>query len=135
MRQDVLCDSTKKEIADRLRYYAHMKFGSLKLLARQLGVTSSTLSQYATGKSIPGNTMQNRLREIGCDVEWLMTGNSENMDAEVISIPNEFKLLRRDFTVLMRDNEIFNLRLQRIESALESLSVDLNSYRRENDMR
>ncbi|GAB1351061.1 hypothetical protein MASR1M107_32760 [Ignavibacteriales bacterium] len=131
----MLCDESKKEIADRLRYFAHMKFGSLKLLAKELGVTSSTLSQYATGKSIPGNTMQNRLREIGCDVEWLMTGNSEKMDAEVISIPNEFKLLRRDFTVLMKDNEIFNLRLQRIETALESLSVDINLFRRDTDMR
>ena len=33
-----------------------------------------SLYQYLTGDHSPGRSMQERLRRLGCDIEWLMTG-------------------------------------------------------------
>ncbi len=120
----MLDDKSKQEISKRLRYFAHMRFGSLKELAAHLGVTSSTLSQYTTGKSIPGNTMQSRLRDIGCDIEWLMTGESEPVQTEDVSISQEFKRLRKEFSTLLREYNNFNKRLQKVESLLFTLTEE-----------
>ena len=120
----MLDDKSKQEISKRLRYYAHMRYGSLKELAANLGVTSSTLSQYTPGKSIPGNTMQARLREIGCDIEWLMTGESEPDHKEEVSVSQEFKRIRKEFSSLLREYNNFNKRLQKVESLLFTLTEE-----------
>lgn len=117
-------DKSKQEISKRLRYFAHMRFGSMKELAANLGVTSSTLSQYTTGKSIPGNTMQARLRDIGCDIEWLMTGEASAVQSDEVSFSQEFKKIRKEFSTLMREYNSFNRRLQRVESLLFTLTEE-----------
>jgi hypothetical protein len=52
------------------------EFGSLVSFARALGITQQTLNDYTSGRILPGNKMQSRLRSLGCDIEWLMTGPS-----------------------------------------------------------
>lgn len=42
--------------------------------ARALGMRPQTLNNYLAGQAKPGNVLQARLRELGCDIEWLMTG-------------------------------------------------------------
>lgn len=37
-------------------------------------MTQPSLSGYLTGKRRPGVDVQNKLRVLGCDIEWLMTG-------------------------------------------------------------
>jgi len=61
------------QIGQRLRVFAH-KFGGPTGLANTLKVSPQQLSEYFSGRRIPGNAMQKRLREAGCDIEWLMTG-------------------------------------------------------------
>lgn len=36
--------------------------------------TAQELYPYLNGKSLPGNKLQSKLRDLGCDIEWLMTG-------------------------------------------------------------
>lgn len=45
--------------------------------AAALDVSPQTLNSYLSGKMQPGNKLQSKLREIGCDVEWLMTGKKD----------------------------------------------------------
>jgi transcriptional regulator with XRE-family HTH domain len=61
------------QISQRLRDFAH-KLGGPSALARALDVTPQTLNNYLNGRSVPGVRMQERLRKVGCDIEWLMTG-------------------------------------------------------------
>lgn len=65
---------SEEEIGQRLRQWGVDKFGNLTEFASQLGISASNLSQYLSGKSMPGNKMQERLRKLGCDITWLMTG-------------------------------------------------------------
>jgi hypothetical protein len=64
------------EIHKRLRKWGLEEFGSLVGFARALGITQQTLNDYTSGRILPGNKMQSRLRSLGCDIEWLMTGPS-----------------------------------------------------------
>lgn len=65
-------------IGERLNEFAVKRHGSKHgyktLFAKELGMTSNTLSHYLNDKLLPGNGLQQKLRELGCDIEWLMTG-------------------------------------------------------------
>jgi transcriptional regulator with XRE-family HTH domain len=68
------------EITARLIEFGKSKFGGdfgwKAKFARALGMTLQGLNPYLQGSSIPGNKLQTRLRELGCDIEWLMTGKT-----------------------------------------------------------
>jgi transcriptional regulator with XRE-family HTH domain len=63
------------KIGVRIREFGLSRFSNLKAFAEALGIPQSTLSNYMSGAIRPGNKMQARLRELGCDIEWLMTGD------------------------------------------------------------
>lgn len=42
--------------------------------ARALDISPALLSHYLSGRSKPGNKLQQKLRDLGCDIDWLMTG-------------------------------------------------------------
>ncbi len=70
--------SKAAEIAQRLRQFGKNHFGSMSKLAEALDMTPQQLNDYLSGRITPGNKMQGRLREIGCDIEWLMTGEKKH---------------------------------------------------------
>lgn len=65
-------------VTDRLNEFVTDKYGNKhgykSLFAKELGVSPGQAVQYLTGERIPGNKIQQKLRNIGCDIEWLMTG-------------------------------------------------------------
>jgi transcriptional regulator with XRE-family HTH domain len=65
---------SNKEIGARLRSFAEGRYKSMVAFAESLGVSASQINDYLSGRRTPGNTMQSRLRDLGCDIEWLMTG-------------------------------------------------------------
>lgn len=69
-------DSTdKKKIAERLKLFINNNFdGSTRALAKAIGLREQALYDYVNGVTKPGAKMQNRLRGVNCDIEWLMTG-------------------------------------------------------------
>jgi transcriptional regulator with XRE-family HTH domain len=62
------------EIGKRLRKWGIGKYGSVGAFASALGIVSEGISPYLSGKARPGNKMQDKLRALGCDIDWLMTG-------------------------------------------------------------
>lgn len=66
----------KKEVADRLRRIVHNRFHSQAEFARALDMMPQTFNQYLNGRSLPGNVIQERMRLLGIDVQWVMTGRS-----------------------------------------------------------
>jgi hypothetical protein len=73
----------EREIGKRLRNWGLGQYGSLGSFAEALRLRNqNTLSPYFSGVRKPGNSLQSRLRELGCDVEWLMTGR-QGVDSPV----------------------------------------------------
>lgn len=64
------------KIGERLREWGLEKFGSVNAFAEALKIAQSQLSNYLNGRRIPGNKMQDRLRKLGCNITWLMTGET-----------------------------------------------------------
>ncbi len=67
----------KNLVAGRLKEFAK-RFGSLAEFARLLEMkTPQQLQPYMTGKSLPGFELLVRLRNLGCDPNWLMSGETK----------------------------------------------------------
>ena len=66
----------KKEIGKRLAEFAD-RFGRRAEFARALGLKNSQqLYVYLNGQSFPGFELLAKLRELGCDPNWLISGES-----------------------------------------------------------
>ncbi len=66
----------KKEIGKRLTEFAD-RFGRRAEFARALGLKNNQqLYVYLNGQSFPGFELLAKLRELGCDPNWLIAGES-----------------------------------------------------------
>jgi len=66
---------TKEEVALNLRKFAKDNFKSIAELGRRLGIRPQNLQIYFEGRSYPGGQVLGKLSELGCDIDWLLTGD------------------------------------------------------------
>lgn len=64
-------------ISKRLREFGANNYPSMAAFGRALDLRPQELYRYLSGTSKPGNILQQKLRDLGCDIEWLMTGRKE----------------------------------------------------------
>jgi transcriptional regulator with XRE-family HTH domain len=64
----------KQEIGQRLREFGEQRYNSMAEFAKALGVKPQNLNAYLSGKRMPGNKLENKLRDLGCDIIWLQHG-------------------------------------------------------------
>ena len=76
--------SNSKEIGRRLRQFAVDRFGTVAHLERELKLAKNALSQYVTGRNTPGPLLQEKLRHVGCDIEWIATGKKPHQEKHII---------------------------------------------------
>lgn len=85
----------KKEIADRVRLFGETKYNKIKDFANALEMTNSNLQQYLSGRVSPGANILIKLQELGCDINWLLTGlgsnPSEKLQQETMTYKNQEK--------------------------------------------
>lgn len=72
--------------------------------ARALTMEPPSLTKYLNGSQRPGFVMQERLRELGCDIEWLMTGKKSG--------DRETERLRQENARLKKQLDDIRLRLE-----------------------
>ncbi len=65
-------------IAKRLREFAYSKTDRLKDFAGSLDMSPQTLNSYLSGKISPGSELLIKLSDMGCDIDWLLTGTDKN---------------------------------------------------------
>jgi hypothetical protein len=69
----------KSEVAHRMKAICEARFeGKPTRFAAALKISYPNLSQYFLGKSLPGNKMQSRLRDLGIDPEWVIYGTGHS---------------------------------------------------------
>ncbi len=65
----------KKLVAQNLRLFGYRRYGSMKDFAEALDMNPSTLySGYLNARSLPGPVLIVKLIDLGCDINWLLTG-------------------------------------------------------------
>ena len=69
-------------IGEKLRVFAKKKLGSVAKLAESLGMKPPSLYNYLNGVSIPGGEMLTKLKNLGCDINWLLSEDEKEMPSE-----------------------------------------------------
>ncbi|MBS1536417.1 MAG: LexA family transcriptional regulator [Bacteroidetes bacterium] len=76
-------------IGKRIKIFAKENYKSVSALTRAMGMSATALAPYIKGSIIPGIRLQEKLKDAGCDIDWLMTGNKNTvlgLDLQVIKI-------------------------------------------------
>lgn len=105
-------------IGQRLREFGEKHFADRHAFADALDVSYESLTNYITGRATPGNKMQAKLRSLGCDIEWLMTGNVNAVREE----SGKYSLERR---VAELESENADLK-RRLDTILKAANPQLN---------
>jgi transcriptional regulator with XRE-family HTH domain len=82
--------------------------------ASRMGISQPAASQLLSGHYTPGARTQEKLRRLGCDIEWLMTGKSGYKVAE----ESEVYYLRQRVSELEKEKHDLARKLKAIETAL-----------------
>jgi transcriptional regulator with XRE-family HTH domain len=62
-------------IESRMRDFGTLACGSLKEFAEALQMKPPALQSYLSGRSKPGYPIMQRLHLLGCNLNWLISGN------------------------------------------------------------
>ena len=72
-------------IAENLKIFGEKKFRKNTDFAKALDMMPQSLDKYLKGISIPGGLILKKLAQLGCDINWLLTGESyKSPEAELM---------------------------------------------------
>lgn len=76
----------KNEITQRLEKWILDNFRTKVEFCKKTGMSTQSLNMYLSGRTGIGSKFLSRLRDEGCDVEWLVSGRSESPPAIKLEI-------------------------------------------------
>jgi len=102
------------QVGKNLKSWGIEKFGKLTILAEKLGMMPQSLQKYTSGKALPGAGMIAKLKELGCDTDWLLLSIVYPTQHERIIAGDEpldgDKLLIKDKIILNQAEQIQKLK-------------------------
>lgn len=83
----MIISNDRKQIGERLLEFAVQlnggkKIGAKQILSSKLNISQPALSGYFSGEHIPGNQMQAKLRGLGADTHYIITGEKLSLVQE-----------------------------------------------------
>ncbi len=66
--------SIESRLKEEINGYISTNNLTLKQLAAEVGLTPGSLYNYMNGVSHPGNKLRERLKNVGIDIDYIMTG-------------------------------------------------------------
>lgn len=113
----------ERQIGQRLRDFGDGHYNSLVEFARALEISPQQLNAYVSGQRIPGNAMQSRLRDLGCDIEWLMTGKRAAVQSQAYKTQRVTQP-QVEFNAPMGVSPEVKKKMQQLARRLSKLSAD-----------
>lgn len=101
-----------------MREFGEKNFPNTTIFAEALGMTQPSLSQYLNNKRSPGAGILQRLRELGCDLNWLLS------DDPVICIVSEPRVNYGEPNKLKKELEAIRSAVQRLEQLINNQTGD-----------
>lgn len=65
------------DIGEKLRFFSENYIGSVAKLAELLGMKPPSLYVYLNNESIPGGDILRKLKDLGCDINWLLSDSPD----------------------------------------------------------
>ncbi len=115
------------EIGQRLRQFARETFGSVSGLCRAIGRQETYFIRVLAGEYMPGGRMQALLRDVGCDIEWLITGKHAPI-SPILPAEIEERIVNNGPTA--EDFQRISLELSRALRQIDDLKQQLNDLSR-----
>jgi len=85
-------------IGGRVRHFAKHKYGTLKKLAEAMGISPQQLHQYISGKREPGSRILVKLLNLGCDINWLLSGSESLESFKIDKLEKELSNLQNSIS-------------------------------------
>jgi transcriptional regulator with XRE-family HTH domain len=104
-------------IGEKMRRFGLSRYSSLGEFATALDMSLASLSQYLNDKSLPGAKILQKLRGLGCDMNWLL---DENETSQVISSKD---LITERMRELMQENAELKERFGKIVTLAEATEI------------
>lgn len=104
-------------IGERIREFLIQKYGKLKTGADKLSVSPSALQMYLNGSRLPGRKFLVKLKELGCDIDLLLT-NEVDVTADRVS---DEPFVSKDKIILSQAEEIHQLK-EKLKSTKEKVN-------------
>jgi transcriptional regulator with XRE-family HTH domain len=102
-------------IGEKIRFFAENKGISLSELARLLGMKPQSLQVYLSGKSLPGSEILMKLRDLGCDINWLLSEDDK-------SPPDTIQVLLHRIKQLEEENQHLRDSISRISLLTQEIN-------------
>ncbi len=102
-----------KNISDRLKEFAKY-IGSARRLSELIGLKPTAFQIYTNGRSLPGALILTKLSELGCNINWLLTG-----EGNMLIVKNEKLDYDSDLFVENEKLKIENETLMRVIERLK----------------
>ncbi len=64
-------------IGERIRAFATYKYGKINDFADSLGMGAPNVQAYMRGARKPGSAVLQKIQKLGCNLDWLLTGEGE----------------------------------------------------------
>lgn len=106
----------KIAVGKRLKEFGSSKFKNMKEFAEYLGFSPGTFqTTYLKGRSLPGAKIIGKLVKIGCDINWLLHGEKN----EVLRVTDTEDKYNKQ---LKEENKKLNAKLESIRKLARSKS-------------
>jgi transcriptional regulator with XRE-family HTH domain len=102
-------------IGEKLRFFAENKFGSISKLAELLGMKPPSLYVYLNNESIPGGEILKKLKDLGCDINWLLSEDDK-------SPPDTIQVLLHRIKQLEEENQHLRDSISRISLLTQEIN-------------
>ena len=102
-------------IGEKIRIFAENKGISLAQLADLLGMKPQSLQVYVSGKSNPGSEILMKLKDLGCDINWLLSEDDKPPPETPELMPARIKQLEEENQRLRNSIRQISLLTQAVE--------------------
>lgn len=97
------------ELGQRLKHFGDRKFKTKKEFADALGMQTPSLYKYLNGEREPGTQILIKLLDLGCDINWLLTGTEDVLEKDFKYQDSEIK--RLNMKVADLENRLYQVRV------------------------
>ena len=105
------------DFGEKIKFFAKEKFGSLQELSTVLGTSPQNLSRYVNGSVEPTKVFFIKMKELGCDMNWLLGETDNDM---VIAEPTPQYLSN------IKEIDVLKGKIRQIEEKLKELQDIIN---------